>query len=689
VFQVDGFVGGKIPNRSRIAAIKVIYNIFDAEFHTVGTPMVQITSKPGGEKWNGFVSLTHSNSGFNARNAFEETKLPMKNTSVFASITPPKITKDTSMSFSFSDLRNSSGQNFIGFLPQNVSLKDRDSKLSSRYASINLYQNLTKSQIGFLKYTYSSSKGKGLGLGVFDLAERAYRNSFEIHNMKYSQSGTIGKKSNHFRAEYNKSQSAFKPVHDASAIIIVDALNFGGAGNKSKTVKWKFSASDILSFDYGKHLLKIGGEFSIESIRRKTGTNLNGTFTFSGLNDFKLKKPLIFTQRLVENSERVSQFQTAIFFQDYIRVSKYFQVGAGLRYEWQNSVSDLGNFAPRINFVWSPLKSARFTIQGGIGLVHLWLETDDLLTIRSDNGRNSGELIISNPSFPNPFISDIDRGENALPPAIKQLSGSLRNPRVLFGMMGIKLDLNSNSILRAGYVYARSNSKYRGIDINSPIDGIRPNSNFNRILQIESKGYSKINSFVVSYDTKIKNIPIRSHYFFRRERVDSESIFSLPSDNRNPRIDIGPVSGIPAHNLSISSSFSLFQILKWSAVKNIDIDLETQASSGLPYTITTGRDDNNDSVINDRPFEIGRNTERGEWNSATNIGLTWGISSIQNLFDRNLEKNANITLRLDINNVFNRTNKINYVGVRSSPFFRKPTSAADARNMTVSISYSF
>ena len=37
VFQVDGFTGGTIPDRSRIAAIKVIYNVLDAEFHTVGT----------------------------------------------------------------------------------------------------------------------------------------------------------------------------------------------------------------------------------------------------------------------------------------------------------------------------------------------------------------------------------------------------------------------------------------------------------------------------------------------------------------------------------------------------------------------------------------------------------------------------------------------------------------------------
>ena len=43
------------------------------------------------------------------------------------------------------------------------------------------------------------------------------------------------------------------------------------------------------------------------------------------------------------------------------------------------------------------------------------------------------------------------------------------------------------------------------------------------------------------------------------------------------------------------------------------------AQSGAAYNITTGRDDNNDGVINDRPAGVGRNSARGEgyWNLNT------------------------------------------------------------------------
>jgi hypothetical protein len=46
-------------------------------------------------------------------------------------------------------------------------------------------------------------------------------------------------------------------------------------------------------------------------------------------------------------------------------------------------------------------------------------------------------------------------------------------------------------------------------------------------------------------------------------------------------------------------------------------------SSGRPYTITTGFDDNNDTVFNDRPEGVGRNSARGTWQRDVNLRLGW------------------------------------------------------------------
>ena len=64
----------------------------------------------------------------------------------------------------------------------------------------------------------------------------------------------------------------------------------------------------------------------------------------------------------------------------------------------------------------------------------------------------------------------------------------------------------------------------------------------------------------------------------------------------------GPSSGDVRHRVSLS----LFS----SAVKNLTVMIGVSASTGTPYTIRTGYDDNGDGIFNDRPAGVGRNTVR-------------------------------------------------------------------------------
>ena len=47
-----------------------------------------------------------------------------------------------------------------------------------------------------------------------------------------------------------------------------------------------------------------------------------------------------------------------------------------------------------------------------------------------------------------------------------------------------------------------------------------------------------------------------------------------------------------------------------SALRNLSWQIDGQGSSGTPYTIQTGFDDNGDLIFNDRPAGVGRNTAR-------------------------------------------------------------------------------
>ncbi len=69
-------------------------------------------------------------------------------------------------------------------------------------------------------------------------------------------------------------------------------------------------------------------------------------------------------------------------------------------------------------------------------------------------------------------------------------------------------------------------------------------------------------------------------------------------------------------------------------------------SSGQPLNVTTGRDDNGDTIFNDRPAGVGRNSERTSGFAQFDLGLLRRVAI----------GGVSIEARAEIFNVFNRTN---------------------------------
>ncbi len=135
--------------------------------------------------------------------------------------------------------------------------------------------------------------------------------------------------------------------------------------------------------------------------------------------------------------------------------------------------------------------------------------------------------------------------------------------------------------------------------------------------------------------------------------------------------------------------------------------INLQASSATPYTITTGRDDNADTVFNDRPVRVGRNSERGTAHvngtmrftrSFTIGGATAGgprstPSSAGDAPGGSAEGSRAAQHRVDVyaqvSNPFNYVNDNAIVGNQLSPFFGRATSAGPARRVELGMSLNF
>ena len=153
--------------------------------------------------------------------------------------------------------------------------------------------------------------------------------------------------------------------------------------------------------------------------------------------------------------------------------------------------------------------------------------------------------------------------------------------------------------------------------------------------------------------------------------------------------------------------------------------VQAQYSSAPPYTLTTGTDDNGDTVFNDRPAGEGRNSARGasQWNVNVRLNRSFSLggllgdgpvmigapppqpppSSAQrgpggagdggSPVQMVMMDGANTRYRLDLYvqafNLFNTANLNGFVGNQLSPYFGSATSAAPPRRVELGASVSF
>ena len=117
--------------------------------------------------------------------------------------------------------------------------------------------------------------------------------------------------------------------------------------------------------------------------------------------------------------------------------------------------------------------------------------------------------------------------------------------------------------------------------------------------------------------------------------------------------------------------------------------LVLSVASGLPYDITTGFDDNGDTMANDRPPGVTRNSGRGPQTLQLDFRFAKTIDLARFRREAQAEKRDSLDLMVDVFNALNRTNVNGIVGVLSSPFFGRANSAAAARTVQFSLRYAF
>ena len=711
--KIDSFEGGALPSKAQIRSIRISRDQFAAEHHSAGGVNIEIITQPGmGPFRMGFGARTIGD-GLSGRSPFTPVRGPESNRNIFTNFGGTLIKNKSSFNCFFNDIYQSTSPNIniaLSSTERRAEALSMRAKTDGLNGSCNVDYALTLDQTLRFGGGYNTMNNSNLGIGQWDEEERAYTRESSNGNIMAQQIGPLGRRAFlRTRVRYGWSDSNSTSAVEAPTIRVLDGFTSGGAqvrgGQHSKTVTF---GSD-LDYVRGIHTFRTGLQIDGARWRSDDHSNYLGTYTFESLEAFAAGRPRSYTRRIGDPNISYSNVQGAWYLQDDIRVRRNLTVSGGVRYEAQTHVNDVDNIMPRFGVTWAPGAAGTTTLRASWGIFHDWVPNGTYeQTLRVDGFRQR-ELDIRNPTYPDLTVLALDAA-----PVNRYLFGDLvalpSNTRVSLGVDRRYRQLQAS----ATYAYMRGGAVARGLNLNAPVDGARPDPLFGNVVEVVSDASSRQHQLQTSVNLNVgamqplqksaprinfKRTTLFLNYTIGRQRNNSDGAFSV-APTGDLELEWGPANNDVRHRLNIS--------LNNQIIKNFNMGLNVGATSGTPYTIRTGFDDNGDLIFNDRPIGVFRNTERasGHFNINMMLGYNWqfgppaggppgigvfigGAGAAPEVRTFEAPARYRIGVNVFVQNLTNNPNYTGYSGVMTSQFFRQATAVSQVRRVEAGLNFGF
>ena len=529
----------------------------------------------------------------------------------------------------------------------------------------------------------------------------------------------------------------------------------GGTGPTTVIRTWVFDQAFsyfVPQFLGGEHTLKFGGGFSLNNMDPRS-TFDSGTFQFRTDAPYNPADPATHPFQFDVTVGPPDDYGYAVvskdvrrygFVEDKWTVASNLTLTLGLRWDNHKQTPSHDNaFAPRAGFAWDALGNGRTVVRGGVGKFYSYVPVVHDLTLQQSGVRTLFPSISINASSPNAnlvlvpdMITDTagNPGVARLSPAGQAVLNALRdaviagtafnrNPRVddpnrkmphqWSWSFGVAQELFGQTALTLDYVANASRNQLGVIDINEPVNGVRPGVagfdpggtlipaeargvNFQRVLQSQTNSaldgdYKSVQVSLVRrmanrWSGRLAYTAQRSNYV-GLGNPDARRVW-LDNDIA---ADYGEFQFNRSHVLAASGTYNPWRSLTVATV--------ISAISGAPINETVGRDVNGDLDNNDRPvrgiddlvFPIrsevdsqGRavsNGIRGPGSFTTDLSIRYQLPLAGRL--------DSLDFFVDFFNIFNRLNEVPPTGNRSSPNFMVATGANFPRQSQLGIRLRF
>lgn len=629
-FFMNGFQGGRLPSRDQIRSIRVRQNNYAADNHDAGRSQIEIITRPN-TNWQGQVNTNFGGDRFNARQPQQLTEQPNQERTVQFNIRGPIKQGRTGFNFNVNNNNNYRSNPIIAIdrFGQPIDAAARQTTDQKGF-QFGLEHSINNNQGLLFNVQHTQNENLNNGVGSFTLPERATNSATDNTQYRFRIQGIVGgSKLHEFRIQANRNNNESSSLTAGPTINVLDAFNSGGAGVNSNGSTNRVEIADNFDFNIGtKHQMRVGLLIDHSWYSSFDERNVDGTWTYSSIEDFNANRPRQFSQRIGTLDIDYSQTQIGVYWSDEWRIHRDLSLGFGVRNEAQSRIDNKFNLMPRLGFTWAPFGSQRSAIRGGYGLFYDWYESSLYAQTLRVDGVTVKDIRITCSALNN-YCADaalsfdpLAVGVTIAPSGRIQAADDLDMPRVHQASISYDRQLASFLNLQTSYQMLRGRYTMRSININAPVNGVRPNPAFGDITQFQSNGRTQSDRLTIQtnfrYVLRQQQSQFRFSYTLGQEKNFADGATSLPSDNLNPDVDWGPSRQDIRHRFQAQGTVPL--------IYGVRVTPNLTVQSGVPYNMTTGFDDNNDGAFNDRPFGVTRNSLRGDWTWNLNLNVNKRIN---------------------------------------------------------------
>ncbi len=702
-YSVDGFdntdlfLGGpKVPiTIGSTDNLKVLVNSYSSEYGRTGNGVFSVTTRSGTnthtadlayvlrpgavlDSPNFFAPVDRAGSvvddSFTRHQAAGSAGGPLRSSRLFY-FADAEVTRESQDAILASPLA-------AGLAPTRFDSQTGTGKLDARWND----RQSTTLRYQLSDYTHDQDLGFVGGLTLPSAGLKVnYRNQFAALTHRTVATSAV----NEIGVQVGQLRSDWQPLDPGPRVVITDRgatlAVLGGVSDSFLWTETDLQVREIYTRLAGRHTFKAGGDFLRGDFLINSGPGARGAYVvdlegrrvtpsgpFVAIGDIPRDVTVLsYSQSFVNPDVAAAQALAGLFVEDTLRATSDVTLTLGARWDYDSVTNtpvgdgDWNNVAPRLGVSWTPNGSARYQLRGGYGIFYERIPFavySDTLFNDPVGGAVSVTFAPGTPFAPPSFPSSVPRDAvdrlplSAQPPRnVQVFDPELKSPWTEQVSAGYSVSVTRDLSLNVDYVHSRGRNLIRRVDVNAPAsitagsrsvaaaDAMRPivpvAGGTRLIEQDQTSGHSRFDGLYLNLRQRLRRgVAFDLAYTLSRIENDTDDINFRPVDSRAPDAELAPSLNDRRHVLAINGLVR--------APFKLDVVPVLFLSSGQPLNVTTGRDDNGDTIFNDRPAGITRNGERTSGFAQFDMGLV-----------RRFQVGpATLEARAEVFNVFNRTN---------------------------------